>query len=398
MATHREIINSAIGSWSGFIYQGLCGLLVALKMILEKREECEDYCLQLDGYEDFSILDADQKIVSLHQCKCVKGKTNYDEELVKMKEIRDERDNLRGDVKSFFHCNAKVTIPAGLEIEAYPFADGKTNCEPKDIKPILSSVISSLKQPDAQTEQILAKLESLVNSNVLNTQQISFDSKRKLNAIAREQYIPFKDIYEICTSYMITLSKEDILTQIKTRYIEQFHKRIDVNGGMDKNPHIEQVIVKFANMNEEEMKKFMQRINPRKPFEYTLSGIVDFCSDDQINLFYNLIRDYPVAPDELHWITKNSKQTPSTLSDTQEIELTCREIYDNRANFDAMWIYDWFVGRIDGETDGESIQNIYEYTTPITDVEPNDRDVMNIFKEKKVGIMSLKDKRNGKFD
>ena len=31
--SHREEINSAIGTWSGFIYQGLCGILVALRMI-----------------------------------------------------------------------------------------------------------------------------------------------------------------------------------------------------------------------------------------------------------------------------------------------------------------------------------------------------------------------------
>ena len=53
--SHREQINSAIGTWSGFIYQGLCGVLVALRMLETGAEEINEYKLQLDGYEDFSI-------------------------------------------------------------------------------------------------------------------------------------------------------------------------------------------------------------------------------------------------------------------------------------------------------------------------------------------------------
>lgn len=43
------------------------------------------YKLQLDGYEDFSILDDKDQIVSLHQCKSIKGRKDYVEDLKKMK-------------------------------------------------------------------------------------------------------------------------------------------------------------------------------------------------------------------------------------------------------------------------------------------------------------------------
>ena len=59
----REQINSAIGTWSGFIYQGLCGILTALKMIEADSAGVAGYKLQLDGYEDFSILDGTDQIV-----------------------------------------------------------------------------------------------------------------------------------------------------------------------------------------------------------------------------------------------------------------------------------------------------------------------------------------------
>ena len=65
--SHREETNSAVGSWSGYIYQGLCGILVVLRMLKADATAYRDYSLQLDGYEDFSILDAQGKIVSMHQ-------------------------------------------------------------------------------------------------------------------------------------------------------------------------------------------------------------------------------------------------------------------------------------------------------------------------------------------
>lgn len=49
----REETNSAIGSWSGYIYQGLCGALVVLRMLKEDTSAYKDYSLQLDAYEVF---------------------------------------------------------------------------------------------------------------------------------------------------------------------------------------------------------------------------------------------------------------------------------------------------------------------------------------------------------
>ena len=382
-------------TWSGFIYQGLCGILVSLKMIENDKDGTKDYKLQLDGYEDFSILDNQERIVSLHQCKSVKGRTDYDEDLIKMKQKRDGLYNLREDTKSYFHCNETVTIPAGLDIENYPFKGGKTKCDPGEIKDIIKEVIERVKNPGSNSDAVLARLESLVNTNVLNTQQKYFESKQQLNQIARNEFIPFQDIQRICAEFILRFTPQDILTQIKTRYVQQFRLRIENEYAGKDMPHVEQVIRRIVDMDEQEMKEFMQRINPRKKFEYNQDTIADFCSDDQINLFFNLIEEFPVNPQGIDWITLNSKQTPTTLSDTQHIKTTCRQIYENRANLDAMWIYDWFVGKIEGE----SVQDIAVLGAPVTTVETEDgEEKKNIFKEKKVGIMNLNDKRNGKFD
>ena len=394
----REQINSAIGTWSGFIYQGLCGILTALKMIEADRAGVAGYKLQLDGYEDFSILDGTDQIVSLHQCKCIKGRTEYAEDLNKMKIKRDSLTNKRPDIKSYFHCNETVTMVEGLEIEPYPFKDGKTKCGPGELKSIIKEVLTRLKKRETDEDIAVSKLEALVNSNVLNTQQLYFDSNKRLYTIARKQFIEFSEIEAICNSVLIRLDVGDMLAMIKARYIEQFNERVGVNGGFDKLPWVEMFIIHFTNLDEEGMKLFMQRIHPKEKFEYSLKSLLNVCSPERINLLFNLVDEFRLDSEKLHWVTPNTKQTPSTLSDDQEIALTCRQIFDNRANFDAMWIYDWFVGKIDGRVNGSSIPDIRKVASTITDVEEATETGNSIFHEKKVGIMTLTDKRNGKFD
>ena len=394
--SNREQINSAIGTWSGFIYQGLCGILVSLRMIEADKEGTAGYKLQLDGYEDFSILDDKDRIVSLHQCKSIKGRKNYKDDLEKMKLKRDGLKNLRTDTKSFFHCNEKITIDTTLCIEAYPFKVGQTNCCPGELRNIIKEEVEKLKKPESDSEAILNRLEGLVNSNVLNTQQIFFDTNKNLYVISRTRYVSFADITTICFGTLIRLDVDDILTIIKSRYIDEFHERIDVNGGMDKMPHVEAFITKFANMKQDDMRLFMQRIHPMEKFDYSFQSLLKVISDERIDLLYNLVQEFPLDKDGLHWITVNSKQTPSTLADIKEIEHTCRKIYENRANFDVMWIYDWFVGRIDGKVK-ESVTDIRKMASQITDVEEPEAE-RSIFREKIVGIMTINDKRNGKFD
>lgn len=132
--THREETNSAMGSWSGYIYQGLCGILVVLRM-LRANAAYKDYSLQLDGYEDFFILDEQGKIVSMHQCKSDKNRTNYDEEFKKMKAKVDglvAQGKLQNPAtgQCYFHYNRQVTIAAEYKVTAYQFEAGKTYCEP----------------------------------------------------------------------------------------------------------------------------------------------------------------------------------------------------------------------------------------------------------------------------
>lgn len=73
MCRKTELIApfSAISSWDGYEYQGHLAIYYALSEILEKlknNEPFDDYILQIEGEEDFSIRE-DKKYISLHQVK-----------------------------------------------------------------------------------------------------------------------------------------------------------------------------------------------------------------------------------------------------------------------------------------------------------------------------------------
>lgn len=83
-----KILNSAVTSWSGFVYQGLWAMCVALDKLLVDSDAASKWYLNLEGYEDFAILDENKHILSLHQCKDYKARTSVKGECEKMEAKR----------------------------------------------------------------------------------------------------------------------------------------------------------------------------------------------------------------------------------------------------------------------------------------------------------------------
>ena len=67
--TREEVVlHAAIASWAGFVYQGICALCVAMEKLLSEQASINWY-LNIEGYEDFAILDEQKHVLSFHQCK-----------------------------------------------------------------------------------------------------------------------------------------------------------------------------------------------------------------------------------------------------------------------------------------------------------------------------------------
>ena len=64
----EKLLNTAISSWSGFVYQGKVAIYHVLKEINNP-----NFTLQLDSLDDFAILDANGNIISMHQVKAKKS-------------------------------------------------------------------------------------------------------------------------------------------------------------------------------------------------------------------------------------------------------------------------------------------------------------------------------------
>ena len=71
------IENTAMASWSGFVYQGLCELQHVLSLLKTDWNNAITKQLSLEAYEDFAIIDDTGKIDSLHQCKCIQQQSRY---------------------------------------------------------------------------------------------------------------------------------------------------------------------------------------------------------------------------------------------------------------------------------------------------------------------------------
>lgn len=107
-----KILHSAISSWDGFIYQSLCAICVVLEQILQDKDYVRSKYLNLEGYDDFAILDEDKTILSFHQAKCYKPLSpNFKEDMALMEDKRaywHEKGLCTENAKLYFHCNRKI--------------------------------------------------------------------------------------------------------------------------------------------------------------------------------------------------------------------------------------------------------------------------------------------------
>ena len=64
--------HTAITTWNGFVYQGKVAIYHVLR-ILKQQGMPSTLVLQLDGLEDFAILDENGSVISMHQVKALKS-------------------------------------------------------------------------------------------------------------------------------------------------------------------------------------------------------------------------------------------------------------------------------------------------------------------------------------
>lgn len=396
----RIFNNSAIGSWAGYIYQGLCGIYYCLRLIAEDREKYKEYKLYLDSYEDFAIMDGRDKLVSLHQCKDEKNVTDYTAEFTKMRRklklLDKECDK---GCKLYFHTNKDVKVEKGIFL--YPFTETQKYCEPVMLFTLIENQVKELLDKDSSTvRKVACFLEALIEQKVLEVHQryIYKLNKETLRDLAKKYaYISFQTIID--TLFV----KEEVFSCDRDNYIRRIkYKLINDLGELcneDEDITDEQKIrVAFLNerlqgMNVDEVESFLMRVHPiDNILQRSVDDFANVSARDKSLPLFNVISELDQLEDDLSWNTDRGKETPTSLNKDRKMATLCKKIIENKTNINVLYEYDWMVGDV-----RETIDDIGQYLPTISDVANKTSDGLSIFEIKKVGLVSKQDKIDGKY-
>lgn len=81
------------------------------------------------------------------------------------------------------------------------------------------------------------------------------------------------------------------------------------------------------------------------------------------------------------------------MGNDESVTRICKKIFENQANLDFPWLYDWIVGHVDNH-----VEDIEKAVQVITNTQENGTNDKSIFHAKKVGILTKKEKQNGTYD
>ena len=401
----RQLENSAIGSWAGYVYQGLCGLYHSIKLIGENRDKYTGYKLYLDSYEDFAIMDDTGKLVSLHQCKDEKGKTDYTDEYKKMrakKNVLKSHDLCSADCKLYFHAN-KV-VDAGIGIIQYPFTDTQNYCEPGQLMDFIKNQVTTLLDKNEQTiKKVVYSLVALIDQKVLEIHQryIPKGNRKALRTIAKEpaSCIEFLDILNrlFVEEDVFVFDRASYVTRIKYKLIKDLliicNDEDDEDMTDEKRSRALFLIESLRRMNVDDVESFLKRVHPiNNVTARSLDDFANIASDAKALTLFNVISELDMLDDDLSWTTDKGKETPTSLNSDMSTSKLCKKILKNIINQDSLYEYDWLVGDV-----LENVDNIGNYLPSIADVEGKGKDGRSIFETKKVGLVTKQNKKDGNY-
>lgn len=403
---HSKLNNSAIGSWAGYIYQGLCAIYVVLNMIRDdKNGEYKDYTFYLDSFEDFSIHDATGKAISLHQCKDKKNGGNYKEALKQMIEQKDElisQGVCDANVSMYFHCNTKP-MDLGEDIVMYKYHDGTETCQSADLmNKITNLVIITLQGMGIMksAERTCNALFRLVEEQVLAIHERSIESKQKLYEIARlpKCAIKFSTLYNILTSSITTdYNDKEFASLVKFHLLLSLNHNIEVRNEADAWNDMDKVQVslleeKIAHMDAKDFIEFLKRIEPANEIKKEIETLTDTANKSKAEKLIEIVgRAMFQLSDICDWNENNQKETPAVF-DIDDKTIIIQELYKNSANSDCLRDYNWLVTT---RTETTMLQD-FRITK-----QPQGKEGklgQSIFELKTKGLLNIKDFNDGNYN
>lgn len=403
-AEQYKLTHSAIGSWSGYIYQGMCAVYVVLNAILREyqsnknADQIKGYLLYLDAYDDFSIHNEDNQAISLHQCKLHKQTQGFEEaqkQLLETKRYWVEQDVCNKDTVVYFHSNQSPNLIDG--ISSFKDFEGNVSFDADTLSRKMGEVIARIfkeKGIERPRERVHNALISWSDRQVITIHSRFLNSKKKLSEIAieKENAIRFDkiisilfedDLAEYPPQDFYKLLKYEFLYSIKEEIEESYETEDDWDGG---NPKFVQDFVDYIGKTPiANFEHIVQRLLPVENIHPSEKSERNICNSSIAQEFIQLVAKCSFRLRvELDWNEQSKRQTPIAVKNLTLFK-TCRDLYKNRANLDCLREYDILIMK-DGN---EFIPSITDQVSIISSIGTTNDDDKNIFKEKKVGLLSL---------
>lgn len=406
-ASHSQTNNSAIGSWAGYIYQGLVGIYHSLFLMHTLGSKSAGYKLSLDSYEDFSIFDSLGKIESLHQCKCYARAVNMSKEFSKMQmKLQTYAANglCNASCKLYMHTNFDAKCPN--YITQYKYHDNTNECKPSEIYRKIEDFITLMQQSDGNIifpKLATAKCAELIERFVLQLQsdyhtRLGSDPNAKLWVMAQQYFVPFVDIQGCLygkgiTNVFDTVSRTVFLKNLYVAGLWEYLMDMENLGKVVDYDRANDIMYALETMTVKDATDFFERINPDVIIHEDIKTVIDLGASTKAYTLFKVLMDVQPQPGtQLNWNENGQFETPTTIKelDDEELLACCIRIMKNAPNNSALRQYDWLVAN----TNASRIDNIYDKVVSITKMSP---DPNSIFAKKKIGIVSINDMNNGNY-
>lgn len=408
-STEKEILNAAITPWAGFIYQGLCAICVTMEKLLDD-PDADKYFLNLEGYDDFAILDENRRILSFHQCKDFKSSQNHSvkNECGKMEDKKTywskPTHGSVSDNKTELFLHAPVDLQLYNNVSAYKYRKSQeTKATITDLYGMIGDLISEYNVlnglPGSATRK-RDRLTTMVEEHVMKLDSYKYNNQQQLGTGVMLKYsvsksIPFKDIVQL-----LHITDDGYTQEEKARtsifYISYYMQdRLDKEFYKPSIVSISEKINRFLNalgeLDIDAQFTFVKKIFPHIDLE-DKNAIAEISNSERVDILYNVLTDVNEEVDTkaLDWYNakKGLKLCPSTLGSSRDSEEYCGMIVNNKnVPPDLLRDYDFIVGDIK-----ESVDDIIKSAHIITNIK--DTNYYKITGNRKVGLLTIEDKNN----
>lgn len=413
MLTEPEKIkkpHTAITSWSGFIYQGKVALYHVL-CLLEKKQEFGLHKLQLDSLDDFSILDADSKIISIHQVKAKKSQyySSYEGDIIgtKTKAINYNCE------QAFFHTARKINDKTPDDIaldeapvELYQYND-KYHCGVDEIDSQIEEQLKKLwqgqdsKKNDAYAKIARQHLDQIILKQVLAIHGIVHEGTQSDRNAAYTETIEFAKFIELIDHIDLNQIGQDkeYWFYVILNDIHQYYQEYLMNEEVIPECEAEKLagyMNAIRKLDKEKILNFIRNITPHR--KGTINSLKDykdetFNKDEFHNAFLRILRDLKQTNINekglLQWQKEGASYFPTAISSgASSLTNVCAKIVENFYKDDLEIFYERSTF-ITSDIDVPSIIDAAPKVLSTEGMADAKNDENRILKLKKVALISI---------